>query len=1240
MKKILKSISLFAITIMAGCLFISHVNAETRYGSVHTSGVTPGSTTTTKTSTHQPLQDLGQIVIKKENGEVTEYRGSMPFYIHSESGTGLPFYCLDANLNGFGTLKATRFLLGDFEDNVYSYDLAVMHVMLSDASYEIKSLVIRTLTATWNHGRSASGVGVTEDSMALTSAYYGIAYDWITSDSGIRASYDTIAGSFSSGIISTLSSLSSRSKGYTFNDAMVGRDQAKQLFAEALEIAAEYLSGDGTTQVVEEPASSWSTYQVEERDYGEDHKFQTTQKFTLKNFTNDGNASFVIDTLEYEEALEDLGVIDQPRIVGIKINGTDYTNNWGSFYGAIGQNLLEPLNSSNAITDEITIEITIEFFGATNVPEELQGTYGNLNCGQQPMKWHMDYTYNDTGLNGEYSDYLGVVWEATRNDGDSEHQRFVSIEPIDNAEENEGVSDSVNGEVSLIDGCNCDDLVDACIASGSLDSEECDELFEADCGECDELYVECEFGDQDACKEYNETCDADCGSEVSTFECCTADGQWLEISQSDNIDAYIHGPDDVVACFVNMVDAQRDEEKGYEDAEGVKDDVGNSYNEVDKKKYCLVSCKENYDMSMPAAKLVNAGRYFTFRASIDGTKTCYTNTIDRELYNEDMLKAQVRLINAFNNYKDWEAADKAHKENDDQTYTSSSSPNSGCGCNETTSTGIFGAYTETYTYDYFYITSDDNVNTGVVTGYMGTARNSKEVRSSTHDENGGNYHDSGGSTCGRRDENGHCIDTTWECEGPCMYTVIDEVQDVGDLEDYIAENLEKAKNELEAAQEAYEGIVEAYNSCSEWDTEIKYEPDVYYDYAEDYLADYYNNRGEMDPTLGNISNNEWYCNANVSSNGSYTAAEITDTEYSQCSLSAPSSHYTTVYYMFCDFNTCSTSLSGSARSVSDATYKKIESSISASYVPATLFYNEYPSGMVGPIDDMPDQNAIPIENALPVALDTARGIYEYSVHVNNLGEYYDTDDVGRLVGGSGRQDAVVNDGSFDVYLGDDGSIQYMCAYLVNMGTMDEDFNIVCDWDNCEDGDCTSNCVGPNCETGDEECYGEDCVSKCIGAGCIYDSYAGSSLLERVISLNNLFPNGTDSYNWNREVNEKAAETIDQIEDAGNAIYDEEPILSVTISPSTAREIKAYNDDAESDGGYSNSTLICESVGGYDMIGCYSTFIDDLIDGVYGSDIINDRSLIMGGSYRSNSSNYFKLWDGTIDAESMLGPSWY
>lgn len=150
------------------------------------------------------------------------------------------------------------------------------------------------------------------------------------------------------------------------------------------------------------------------------------------------------------------------------------------------------------------------------------------------------------------------------------------------------------------------------------------------------------------------------------------------------------------------------------------------------------------------------------------------------------------------------------------------------------------------------------------------------------------------------------------------------------------------------------------------------------------------------------------------------------------------------------------------------------------------------------------------------------------------------------------------------------------------------------------------------------------------------------MIERVVSLNNLFPNGTDSYNWNREENEKAATTIDEIQEAGNSVYDGDPILSVTITPDANRAIKAYNDEYEgSDGGYSNSTLDCYDLGSYQEIACYSTFINDILNGTYG-EVVNDRSLILGNNYRTvgdNNTQYFTLWNGKISETDMLGPSW-
>ena len=363
-----------------------------------------------------------------------------------------------------------------------------------------------------------------------------------------------------------------------------------------------------------------------------------------------------------------------------------------------------------------------------------------------------------------------------------------------------------------------------------------------------------------------------------------------------------------------------------------------------------------------------------------------------------------------------------------------------------------------------------------------------------------------------------------------------------------------------------------------------------------------------------------------------------------------SQQYTAIDYIYCDKSGCR----NKSEDISDARYKKITSSVEADYVPATLFYNIYPSGEI--TDESADNN-VALENRLPVSLNTKRGIYKYTVNIDSLGEFYENGSAfdnpsngepGRLIASNRDDNSVINKDDYGEFVDENGTVQYACSYLVNMGITDGD-TIVCDFDTeCTGDDCIADCIGPNC---DYECDGDDCIADCIGAGCIYDSDAGTSLIERVVSLSNLFPDGTNSYNWNRDANDKAATTIDEIQDAGNAIYEEEPIFSVTITPSVARAIKQYNDDAEAHGGYSNSTLSCYALDGYEEIACYSSFITGLLEGrveydgvdyINNIDVVNDRSLIMGNNYRTvrdDNTEYFTTWSGGISEEDMIGPSW-
>lgn len=1268
MKKILKNASLLLITLVFSFGFVKNAYADctgATYGSDECRE-TPGRTIWVAGNAYydypyRPLKEAtytrrSNIFFNSDNpngGDMYHSIGVTGASIYS--GLGYPIskdsfalhYCLDAQFDGYYDLWAERFL-GTIDNRKYeAQDYAFLYVLTGGGNNVLTSVSSRAQSADyWARLTALRWIGYTFGSFGDSNTDHQNEFDGARGTLGVllnsNSQYYDKLNSLLNNSLQSKSYFASYTR-YAMSGAPV--EQAISYYNGALNAAAYYLetlAGDADVDVdsvdpiptevtktetgvnlVPAPGFEVGEESGETTETIEGNGSVLVQKdvvHTIKvsGMPNDGENEFIINDITLEEPVDGLTYY----IKSIQI-GETVIEDQETIKSMLGQNLLSDAFGYD-FTDDTTILITAHFDGYESSDDP---NVTVLKCGQAPIKYYIDGSYK-AGGRGLFDDYTGVVWYSSVK----QTQRYVSVEE---GGATDGDTWTSPYETYLVDACNCDDLIEACIASGSMESDECQELLEADCGECAELEVECALGDQEACEEYGAVCEVECPTTVSNFDCCDANNNMI-ISTADDHEVDILGPEDVRACFVSQIDAQVEQNgsKGAIDIAGAKDDVDNSYSLYDIKdqnKYCHVSCKEDYMMTMPTAKLVNAGRYFTFKAAVDGTKTCYTNTIDRDLYNEDILAAQVELIEAYNNFKDWEAADKAAKENINSTYTSSVSP-SGCSCNGTTSNYISGARTASYTYDYFYITDSSNKETGVVIGYMGTSSGQKSVSSITHSVNGGSY-----SGCSFKNPDGTCQST---CNGDCYYTVIDEEKDIGDLEEYIAGELSSAKSRLKAAQEAYEAVIDSYNACSEWNTEINYSPDVYYDYEESYLTDMYNNRGEMDSTITSEGSEEWYCNSNVSSSGNETQAELSDKTYETCSLPSSSGvRYTSINYIYCDESSCT----ARGDDVSDARYKKIISNIKINYVPSTLFYNVYPSGeIVDREEGEGREDTVALENKLPVSLSTERGIYKYTVNMGNLGEYYDQPqdgNLGRLIDGEDSgNNPVINKQDYTDYVNEEGYVEYACSYLVNMGITDED-TIICDFDTlCTGDDCIADCIGPNC---DYECDGEDCIADCIGAGCIYDSDAGSSMIDRVVSLKNLFPNGTDSYNWNRDENKKAKTTIAAIQEKEDNIYFEDPILSVTITPEVSRSIRAYNDEAEGNGGYSNSTLDCYDLGGYQEIACYSSFIGDILNGTYG-EVVNDRSLILGNNYRTvgdNNTEYFTLWNGTISETDMLGPSW-
>lgn len=1213
MKNILKNTSLFIILCIVTFGFTSNVYADGECGDLDNNRCRIGATHGVIKTARSAVGDLKYL---KSSTRTTKFEYNKDRNLYTNIGVTPHFgnskknyiyraynekasaiYCLDAQYEGGSTLYAERFLItSDSDKKLQSFDYAIMSVLTDGGSDPILSVNDSNLADYWARLQAIRGITYLYGYYNSANTNYERAFyaglttvqNWIKND---PSAFNSLNQAFKIAGLTPLTNVKSIDKNYYYTGSPV--NAAQKYFNKALRDAAKFLinfSDQAKVNTATSPKASEITTTGEKGN--EFVSKDVVHEIKISNFNS--SDKFVINAGTTGTGVNLDGNYDglTAYISSVEFEGGNVISGVDKVKAILGQNLVG--DGYVVPGKSMTVKITVHFEGWKS------STNSNINvlkCGQSPIKYSIS-GINSANNSGNYGDYIGVIWYS----GEAKAQRYIGIEKGQSFLESPWTSAY---ETYLIEACNCDDLITACVNSGNLNSKACQELKESNCGDCSWIKAACDINPNSSeCDEekYAEVCEVTCKTIADTFECCDSSND-LIVSTLDDHEVGIYGVEEseIKACFVSKMDSQAQQNgdgtyKKNADIEGVKDQKDNSFTlaEMKSNAYCSVSCKEDYAMTMPTAKLVNAGRYFTFKAKVEGTKTCYTNTIDRDKYNHDMIEAQIRLVNAFN---EWLRVYTA-------TKTEILEIAGECACDACDSDGK---------YDYYLISTSDYSYKYRISSATGQITINKAQ--------GLNYYDEAlidsKCTCHSCSRNGKKVSC---CTQSCDYCKTGQKSDIETRLDTAFEN---AKKELSDAQENYNSIIKMYAECSGWSSEINYDPDVYYDYDENYLEKF-NLEGKMDETKSSINTEEWYCNSNISGGSETVKASINDKAYTNCSNQTTSSLETsTLNYIYCSAdpkNGCVVS----PTEVSTARYKKVTSTITADYKPATLFYNVYPSGE---ITVNKSDNSVELTNKLPVALNTKRGIYKYSVNIENLGEFYSINsknNLGRYVGASS---AVI----------DPNKLEYNCSYLVNMPITDQD-KLVCDFNSCK-GNCDFDCIGPNCDTA---CDGGNCVADCIGLGCIYDEDAGTSLVEKTVSLSNLFPNGTNSYNWNANVNSKAGSTISEIQNTGNAIYDSTPILSITIDPSTARVIKAYNDSEEDSGGYSNSTMSCYSIDGYERVACYSSFISDLLDGKYGNNIVSSDSLIANDKYRTVSSDnkdYFTLWTERISENDMLGPSW-
>lgn len=705
----------------------------------------------------------------------------------------------------------------------------------------------------------------------------------------------------------------------------------------------------------------------------------------------------------------------------------------------------------------------------------------------------------------------------------------------------------------------------------------------------------------DACRtfreEWPEGC-IDCTTEVLNAV-CTNDNSNGEIDIKEgyavNYDTCSYGDKaNIKSCIINSKDA-----------------AGNSYKDksLADNKYCSVWCKEDYHLSLPGNVHVNSGRYFSLKASVKGTKYCYTSNIAKSTFESDITVARKAVIDAWNEWNQWN---------------------------------------------------------------IGKDANSTSWSFTTYDYNGGSHSSSSSAP-------------------------------------YSESNLTNATNALNNALNNYVKILNDYNSCAGkntikydaslnttnnngWLMGYKYEPVINFWYEESYMNDVI--KDTLD-TIGNIAKNEV--------EQKVCAGEINEDYSCKTNWTSEATKETSRQWM-CKKSGSTYTCGWEDIVINKAKYVTQKIEASSNYITPTQFYTIYPTGAIVVANEGTNiENGSPLPNGLPVSFSTSKSIRYYALKVKNLGEYYSTDKLGRLLGNDNsvisklfEDNKVCSSGAL-TYQANLGNASfkngvYVCSYIVNCpdcvvsfkcvktndgyyginGTLvtEEEFNQQC----CENGVCPPEC--PDCPTGfkcvktkdgyygingtlvNESTYKEQCCpdGKCpvVCVDCIRDGR--ENFIYRPITSENINPNDRElGNNWKYNdtiktgLELKAYATTTEILNNGQSIFDidfsknnNDFAIEITMDAKMISYIRDYNDKNKS---YLNNTLECydytsDDGNTYKNIFCYSKFIDGIYNKSNLKDNIKttaDRPLtkVQRSNYKITDS-YWTVW---TEAVNTSGSKW-
>lgn len=735
------------------------------------------------------------------------------------------------------------------------------------------------------------------------------------------------------------------------------------------------------------------------------------------------------------------------------------------------------------------------------------------------------------------------------------------------------------------------------------------------------------------------------------------------------------------------------------------DDAGNSYelttaDGVDaNNRYCKVFCKEDYAyLKMePVVKDVKCGGYFKLTAYVEGNKDCYTSggskndyAINRPKFEEDIKTSQVDMIDAMSEYLEakavlddmyqdfscpagsagnWAVREGEYSYYEPQVTTTSAAVNAipQRGTHKyslpSPTDNDRRLYTDVLEYAYYdnnwliqwefnILKAADFVNVNF------TRRYGYELTIVVPNDNDAFYIDTryvrGAMDDAYYDLTGYGATLTIMTQEEFEKKYYPSCMAENTLKSVLEQNMRDAENRIKKAQDRMDSAVINFNDCTtSWTNTYNFDHTIRFEYAESYndmlssdekimqkVGDP-TERTEIEVCLGNVTN-EYDCPVGEG----YIFADQDNSNIEEVLTSAgvisPE-----------DFTFCSIEKNGCSKEsykVSQAKFVRRSVYKSQDYITPTVFYQTEVMGKITTKSTY-NGNALtlkPIENGLPVAISTTGGGNFWMI-ISDLGEFYDSGDLGRLIDfdGDREQDSVAY--AQDLKRISTFNGRYVCYY-------------------------ESPCRKPDCPTCEYVCLPEPCEWRecptcdytCIN--CIFN------LNELQLNFNSISTNNFNSvdrkrgYNWDITTNlgivgEKAQATIDEIIADNETIYKDSPeinendqfvdnrisddsslVFSIRMTPAVINDLLEYNKSVEDVGGYANDTMTCYDyeVGGktIDNLLCYSEKIDDLI-AKFGDQIITKNRTSEGmRNTDPNSEGYWTLWNGYVYSESAIGgPAW-